>query len=153
MAGAQEVRKPTGVTSGERGKPVSELFARIEQTHPGIERMIGVSSAALRAGEIVRSMRKAKGWTQTQLADLLGWDQERISNIERGEGTRGPTFDVLMKIATVCDYGLHFSPGLDVGAAIVEKPNEAMVMIEAEPAAEAEPDAETYTKREPYATP
>lgn len=110
MPRTKEVRKQAGVTSGERGEPVSKLFARIEQAHPGIEKKIGLSSAALRAGQIVRDMRKANGWTQTKLADLLGWDQERISNIERGEGTRGPTFDIMQKIATVCNYDLRFLP-------------------------------------------
>jgi transcriptional regulator with XRE-family HTH domain len=100
----------TSVSSGDRGKPAADLLARIEQTHPGIEEKIGLSSAALRAGQLVREMRKSRAWTQTQLADLLGWDQERISNIERGEGTRGPTFDVLHKIAVACDYDLLFSP-------------------------------------------
>jgi transcriptional regulator with XRE-family HTH domain len=55
-------------------------------------------------------MRQAKGWTQVRLAKELGWDQVRISNIERGEGTRGPTFDVLQKIATACDYDIEFKP-------------------------------------------
>jgi transcriptional regulator with XRE-family HTH domain len=97
-------------TSGSRGKPLANVLARVEQQHPGIEEEIGLSSAALRAGQFVRSMRKSKGWTQTQLAERLGWDQERISNIERGEGTRGPTFDVLQKIAAVCDHDLTFAP-------------------------------------------
>jgi hypothetical protein len=34
----------------------------------------------------------------------------RISNIERGEGTRGPTFDVLHKIAAACDFEIQFNP-------------------------------------------
>jgi len=94
--------------SGDRGKPAADLLARIEQEYPGIEEKIGLSSAALRAGQAVRRMRKSMGWTQTQLADALGWEQERISNIERGEGSRGPTYDVLQRIATACHYNLQF---------------------------------------------
>jgi DNA-binding XRE family transcriptional regulator len=98
------------LSSGDRGAPISGLFPRAEKKNPGIEERVGLSSAALRAGELVRGMRKANGWTQTQLADMLGWDQVRISNIERGEGTRGPTFDVLTKIAEACGFDLQFTP-------------------------------------------
>jgi len=102
--------KVTTPSSGDRGKPVTDLLARVERKHPGIEENIGLSSAALRAGQIVREMRKSHGWTQSELAAKLGWDQERISNIERGEGTRGPTFDILQKIAAACDHELQFTP-------------------------------------------
>lgn len=104
-------------SSKGRGKPAADLLARVEQAHPGIEEEIGVSSSALRAGQFVRAMRKSKNWTQTQLAEALGWDQVRISNIERGEGTRGPTFDVLHKIASACDYDIRFMPRTPANAA------------------------------------
>lgn len=115
----------TKVGSGDRGRPVADLLARVERKYPGIEEKIGLSSAALRAGQLVREIRKSRGWTQTQLADLLGWDQERISNIERGEGTRGPTFDVLQKIAIACDYDLLFAPRVQAVAAEVGSSTEA----------------------------
>lgn len=98
------------VASGKSGKPFADLLARVEQKYPGIEDEVGASSAAVRAGQWIREMRVAKGWTQTQLARKLGWEQERVSNLERGEGTRGPTFDVLHRVATACDYELKFSP-------------------------------------------
>ncbi|HEY4142104.1 MAG TPA: helix-turn-helix transcriptional regulator [Pseudolabrys sp.] len=98
------------MSSGNRGAPISGLFAVAEQMYPGIEQEVGLSSAALRAGELVRDMRKGNGWTQTQLAEMLGWDQVRMSNIERGEGTRGPTFDVMTKIAEACGYDWQFTP-------------------------------------------
>jgi transcriptional regulator with XRE-family HTH domain len=103
----QRVGKPK-VSSGGRGEPFDDLLARVEAKHPGIEEEIGLSSAALRAGRLVREMRLEKGLTQARLAQLLGWDQVRISNIERGEGTLGPTFDVLQKIAAVCDHEIVF---------------------------------------------
>ena len=71
----------TKVGSGDRGRPVADLLARVERKYPGIEEKIGLSSAALRAGQLVREIKKSRGWTQTQLADLLGCNQERISNI------------------------------------------------------------------------
>lgn len=98
------------VASGKRGKPFADLLAHVEEKYPGIENEVGVSSAAARAGQWIREMRVARGWTQTQLAQKLGWEQERVSNLERGEGTRGPTFDVMHRVATACDYELKFSP-------------------------------------------
>jgi transcriptional regulator with XRE-family HTH domain len=98
------------VASGGRGASFAGLLDRVESKYPGIEEKVGLSSAALRAGQWIREMRQARGWTQTQLAHRLGWDQERISNLERGEGTRGPTFDVLQKVTAACDYELAFSP-------------------------------------------
>jgi transcriptional regulator with XRE-family HTH domain len=109
------------VSSGNRGAPISGLFARAEKKYPGIEEEVGLSSAALRAGELVRGMRKANGWTQTELADELGWDQVRISNIERGEGTRGPTFDVLTKIADACGFDLQFTPRAEASAGVEKR--------------------------------
>jgi transcriptional regulator with XRE-family HTH domain len=105
----QRIGKPQA-SSGRHGKPLDYLLARAEAKHSGIEEEIGVSSASVRAGRQVREMRQAKGWTQVQLAKALGWDQVRISNIERGEGILGPTFDVLQKIATVCDFDIEFKP-------------------------------------------
>jgi transcriptional regulator with XRE-family HTH domain len=118
-----------GPLSGrEQPGDMAKLFARIERTHPGIENKIGVSSAALRAGQIVRSMRKSRRLTQTELADMLGWDQVRISNIERGEGTRGPTFDVLQKIADVCAYAIVFESTVQIPEFVapekIEQPQE-----------------------------
>lgn len=113
--------KTRRVSSGNRGAPISGLFALAEKKYPGIEEEVGLSSAALRAGELVRGMRKANGWTQTRLADELGWDQVRISNVERGEGTRGPTFDVLTKIADACGFDLQFTPRADAPANVEKK--------------------------------
>jgi transcriptional regulator with XRE-family HTH domain len=103
----QRIGEPQASSDG-RGRPLDNLLARLEAQHPGIEEEIGLSSAALRAGRQVREMRLAKGWTQIQLAEVLGWDQVRISNIERGQGPRGPTFDVLQKVAAACDYDIEF---------------------------------------------
>jgi transcriptional regulator with XRE-family HTH domain len=105
----QRLGKPR-VSSGKKGKPLDFLLSRIEAKHPGIEQEIGMSSAAVRAGRQVREMRLAKGFTQAQLAAALNWDQVRISNVERGEGPLGPTFDVLQKIAAACNYDIEFKP-------------------------------------------
>jgi transcriptional regulator with XRE-family HTH domain len=113
---------PARVSSGDRGASVADLLDRVEKRDPGFEEAVGLSSAAIRAGEMVREMRRARGWTQVQLADKLGWNQVRISNIERGQGTRGPTFDVLSKIAAACDYRLDYQPRVRAASVVKNKP-------------------------------
>ena len=98
------------VRSEGRGKPLADVLAVLEESDPEISEKLGLSSAAMRAGALVRAMRKRMKLTQTQLADKLGWTQERISNIECGVGSQGPTFDVLSRIATVCNMRLAFIP-------------------------------------------
>ena len=36
------------------------------------------------AGDVMRLMRLARGWSQTELADLVGVRKQTISNLERG---------------------------------------------------------------------
>jgi len=47
----------------------------------------GVSntSVTVRFGERLRKLRKAKGWTQVQMADALGIDRSYISDMESGK--------------------------------------------------------------------
>lgn len=52
-------------------------------------------------GRKLKSLRKAKGLTQEQLADQTELTVESISNIERG--IFGPKFDNLERIAKVLD--------------------------------------------------
>ena len=35
-------------------------------------------------GEKVRALRLQRGWTQTQLAERLGWHQPDVSDLEQG---------------------------------------------------------------------
>jgi transcriptional regulator with XRE-family HTH domain len=127
-------------SSGDRGAPLDDFLAKVEAKHPGIEDEIGASSAAVRAGRKVREMRQARRLTQARLAEALGWDQVRISNIERGEGTRGPTFDVLQKIAVVCNYDIEFKPREE------EKPISLADVVEN--AFESDPDVEVTSVSE-----
>lgn len=39
----------------------------------------------VRFGRRLRSLRKAKGWTQVQMADALGIDRSYICDMERGK--------------------------------------------------------------------
>ena len=94
------------VVSGRRGKPFADLLAKREERSPDLAGRLGFSSAAMRAGALVRAWREARGLTQRELAERLGVSQERISNIERGVGKHGPTFDVMTQIADACGYPL-----------------------------------------------
>jgi len=38
-----------------------------------------------RFGKRLRTLRKARGWTQVQMADALGIDRSYISDMERGK--------------------------------------------------------------------
>ena len=38
-----------------------------------------------RFGKRLKTLRKAKGWTQVQMADALGIDRSYISDMERGK--------------------------------------------------------------------
>ena len=52
-------------------------------------------------GANVRSVRKARGWTQTDLGQRVGMGQGTISAIERGE--RGPSLPTLFLLARACE--------------------------------------------------
>lgn len=51
----------------------------------------------LKFGKEIQQVRKRKGLTQEQLADILGWDQPKLSRIERGtqEPTLSESFEIM----------------------------------------------------------
>jgi ribosome-binding protein aMBF1 (putative translation factor) len=61
----------------------------------------------LEAATLIRSMRKASGLSQRQLASALGVAEPRISELERGQGTHGPTYRVLKRVARACGVELR----------------------------------------------
>ncbi len=54
-----------------------------------------------RLADNMRSLRKARGWSQEALADAAGIDRTYISGIERL--VRNPTITVLERIATALE--------------------------------------------------
>jgi transcriptional regulator with XRE-family HTH domain len=52
-----------------------------------------------RLGEKVRTLRKREGWTQTQLAEILGVDQSHIVKLEKGDRT--PSLEILIKLTQI----------------------------------------------------
>jgi len=103
------LRRPSA-SSGERGRPLSEILERVEARNPELAAESGLSSAAMRAGDMIRRMRKARGLTQRELAAEIGVSQERISEIETGVGPHGPTFALLERIARACGMRLELLP-------------------------------------------
>ena len=59
-------------------------------------------TAVLRAAALIREMRETAGFTQRELARLIGTSQPHLSDLERGTGTQGPSFVMLDKIANAC---------------------------------------------------
>jgi XRE family transcriptional regulator, regulator of sulfur utilization len=51
-----------------------------------------------RFGERVRKLRKARGWTQEEMAERFGIDRAYLSHVERGtKNICLPTMDILAK--------------------------------------------------------
>jgi DNA-binding XRE family transcriptional regulator len=100
-ANRRDVR-PAKVSSKGRGRPLSELVEKIERAAPDLAREKKLSSAAMRAGVLIRTMRKDAHLSQSELADKLGFSQARISEIEAGVGTQGPTWDLMERISAAC---------------------------------------------------
>lgn len=95
---------PAQVSSEGRGRPVADLVEYFERVDSKFGERYGVSSAALRAGDLIRTMRKAAGLSQAELAKRMSATvtQARISELEAGIGRQGPTWDVMERIATAC---------------------------------------------------
>lgn len=69
---------------------------------PGMTEAIAHEQASLRAAQFIRETRERRGLTQLQLARKLGVSQARVSEIESGRGRRGPSMDLLERIASAC---------------------------------------------------
>ena len=57
-------------------------------------------------GTILRNIRKLKGLTQKQIGKKLNLAENTISNYETEYSN--PTFNVINKIATICDFEIQF---------------------------------------------
>jgi DNA-binding XRE family transcriptional regulator len=104
---------PAQVGSKGRGRPLADLVEKIERTNPNLASDRGLSSAAMRAGDLVRAMRKDAGLSQSQLAERLGVTQARISEIEAGIGSQGPTWDLMERISVACGKTLGVAASSD----------------------------------------
>ncbi|WP_314951951.1 helix-turn-helix transcriptional regulator [Bradyrhizobium lupini] len=107
------VRAVAEASSKGRGRSLADLVERIERADTSLAAEKELSSAAMRAGELVRAMRKDARLSQSQLADKLGISQARISEIESGVGTQGPTWDLMERISVACGKTLGVAASSD----------------------------------------
>jgi transcriptional regulator with XRE-family HTH domain len=57
---------------------------------------VSSENITVRFGSHLRELRKAKGWTQVQMADAFGIDRSYISDMERGKkNVCLPTLEVI----------------------------------------------------------
>jgi transcriptional regulator with XRE-family HTH domain len=87
--------------------PLSSLISYVE--------VIKMSGLRIMIGERIRSVRKAKGLTQQNIADLSDLDDAYIGSVERGE--RNFSIDILEKILKALQIQpmdvLRFDKGMD----------------------------------------
>lgn len=57
-------------------------------------------------GKILRTMRKIKGITQTELANRINIPQNTLSQYETGRIE--PTYGMILKITKACDFTIEF---------------------------------------------
>ena len=75
-------------------------------------------AVAATLGGIVRSARRARRWTLAQLAARVGLGVSRLSDIERGAGTRVPLETwIALGIALERPLAVSFTPALSPGSA------------------------------------
>lgn len=68
--------------------------------------MSKINKAVSKFGEALYEIRKAKKWTQMQLAEELGLDIAYISRIERGE--KNVSLSTVVKIAELLGFEVTF---------------------------------------------
>ena len=59
-------------------------------------------------GDAILRARMKRGWSQTELAELVGTKQANISRIEAGLGN--PTLNLIQKLIQTLELELHFTP-------------------------------------------
>lgn len=122
-----DLRAPRWSFLSNEGKPASKTVAQFENEIPGYAEASEISSAAMKAGELVLMMREAADMTQTAVAEAAALTQPKISSIERGLSKDGPRFRTLLQIAAACDMEITAIPKdilrqLETGAlAIVDR--------------------------------
>ena len=61
---------------------------------------------AVEAGKRIKTMRVAKGYTQEQLSEILGINEDSLGRIERG--TRSCSIDLFVMLTQIFDVSLDY---------------------------------------------
>lgn len=107
------------------GMGVKELVTALEREHPELAAEMPVSSAAVEAGDLVRSIRLAANMPQRELAQAAGLRQPALSAIERGEGKDGPTYRTLRDLAEALGMRIALVPKEEGAAAAASSTSKA----------------------------
>jgi predicted XRE-type DNA-binding protein len=103
-----------------------DLFDQLRQENPGVARAEEQLGSRLALARNVLRLRNQRGWTQGQLAKLLGVTQPRVAEIEAGQvSVRTDTIDRLAGAFNVEPSSLLRRRGTDepdVGQAVVAQP-------------------------------
>jgi len=74
---------------------------------------------ASKTSKIIADLRKAKGWSQTELANNSSVSREMIGKYERGEAV--PSIDAAKKIADAFEVSMDYLVGEGVNASFDKK--------------------------------
>jgi transcriptional regulator with XRE-family HTH domain len=97
--------------AASRRKPVAPRVTSRPELRGSLDRVVArvdarrgddEFGAAFRAGGLVRRMRREADLSQRALGESLGVSQARISEIEAGAGSQGPTWALMERIAAAC---------------------------------------------------
>lgn len=104
-AGKMRTRLRRGDAPAENAVPLADGLESLARRRlvPGVT---DLDPAALEIGQIIRRLRKNRGLTQTELAELSGVNQGALSAIERGQGRDGPSYRILRDIARALSVNL-----------------------------------------------
>lgn len=73
--------------------------------------LIEEEKAAEQVATLIRQTRESAGLSQTELGRKVGVSQARISQMERGDATFGPSIGLLVRVAQACGCTLMLSFG------------------------------------------
>ena len=69
-------------------------------------------------GEKIKQLRKAKGYTQEELAEIIGIDNKHLSRIEKGY--HSPKYSIMQKLAQALDFDLFAMSNVKVKEPIIQ---------------------------------